>query len=101
MAGRDQVYVVAAPFLEGEHHGRQLLTADRAALTKLADGVVLAEDAAKMTVGEEYRPGAVPAYQGRLLTRVRSVAGDDNPVRDVALAAFPGEAVNAALAWAQ
>jgi hypothetical protein len=55
VCGCDQVDVVASPALEGEHHVRQVLAACLASLPNLTYGVILAEDAVKVAVGEEDR----------------------------------------------
>jgi len=96
-----QIDIVAASCLQGEHHPGQCLGVYGATLTQLADGVVLAEDTFQVTVGEEYGPRAVPAYQRRLFTKVRSIAGNDNLARDLAFSALTSRAIDPALARAQ
>ena len=48
-----QVYIMAALCLEGEHHFSQSFPANNATFTELAYGVILAEDAAQVTVGKK------------------------------------------------
>jgi hypothetical protein len=50
----------------------------------MADVEILAEDAAQIAAGKEYRPGAPAADQDALLAEVRADGTDDRPVADAA-----------------
>jgi hypothetical protein len=67
MAGRDQVDVVAAQFLQAKHLARQLLGGDRPPVAFPTDVEVLAEHAAQAALAEENCAGACPAPQAIFL----------------------------------
>ena len=102
VARRHQVDVVAAHGLQGEHHLRQLVGADRAPRPLLADVPVLAEHAAQVAPGEEDGAGAAPATQRRFLAVVRAVARHHRLLAGPADRALDAlEAIHPAIAGAQ
>jgi hypothetical protein len=59
MGRRNEVDVVAPDLLEFEHHLRQFLILAFFALAFMRDRPILAEDTAKVAVGEEDGPGTM------------------------------------------
>ena len=96
---RYQIDVVAVfPVLQPEHHTRELFSAGLPRcerLRVLAYLVVLAEDAAQVAVGEEYRAAAAAARHRRLLAPMRARRRDDRLARRPAVPQFPLHAVDA------
>jgi len=87
--------------LKQEHHSGEFFLTNGNTLSQLAYGVVLAEDASEVTVGEENSAGAMPADQGRLLAKVGTVAGNQNLAGDAAIPTFASQTINLALSRAQ
>ena len=69
--GGDEVDIMAALFLEPQHHGGQVFGTRALAAALPTDVVVLAENAAQVTPGKENRARTVPAAQAVLLAEVR------------------------------
>ena len=70
VAGGDEIDIVAAPLLEIEHHGGQILDADLLAFPPVADLVVLAKNAVQVAVGEKDGAGPLAAHQGVFLAEM-------------------------------
>jgi hypothetical protein len=66
-------------------------------LAQLADLVVLAEDAAQITAGEEDRAAAAPAAQAVFLAAVGKEAGDDGVAANPADGPLVLQPVNATI----
>jgi len=79
VAGCDEVDVVAALGLQGEHHLRQFLRLHFSTGSLLADLPVLAEEAAQAAPGEEDGARAPGAAEWVLLAVVRPIAVDQGP----------------------
>ena len=73
--GGDEVDVVAALYLEGEHHGCQAIDADGRALATLADLSVDAENTAKRAVRQEDRSRAPATDKAGLLAEMGQAVG--------------------------
>ena len=101
MRGTHQIDIVAFPCLEGKHYPGQLFPIHLIAFPHLADGVVLAEDASQITVGEENCSRAVYTYQGCLFPEVGAIAGNDDLVGNMAFPAFTSYTVGTATPGAQ
>ena len=100
---RDEVDVVAALFLQPQHHRRDLARTVPALDVRpdvLADVVVLAENAPQIAVAEEDRPRAVPISQTVLFAEMREEAGDQCVAARLARRPALLEAVHAAVARA-
>jgi len=89
---------MAATIFQGEHHLGQLLCLHLMAKILLADIPVLAEDAGEVAAGEEDGARARVAHQGRLLPKVRSIAGHPGPPAGAAVAPLIFQAVHLAAA---
>ena len=84
VAGRHEVDVVAALFLQCEHDVGDRRWFDLASLTLLREIPVLAVDAAQVAPAEEDRPGAAPAAQHIFLAVVWPPARDDRALAGAA-----------------
>ena len=95
-----QIYAMAALCLKGEHHPGQFFFTHRAPLTLLADSIILTKDAPEIAEGEKDSSRAVPTHQGCFLPEVRSIAGNQHLICNMALPTFPSEAIDPTLARA-
>ncbi len=98
VGGRDEIDIVAAHFLELQHHGRQLLRLYLASLPQLTDLIVLTVLAFEVAVGKKDRTRSSPPYQRRFLSKMRVATGNHRPVSCLAPCSFAAlSAVDAAL----
>jgi hypothetical protein len=74
MGRGDKIDVVAALFLQREHDIGQFLERNLCAFSEMADRIILAEQAAEIAVAHEDSPGAKPAHQRLLFTKMRAIA---------------------------
>src|ERR1019366_2662887 len=96
-----QVDVVAALFLQAQHHPGQFFRFRGAAFSPPADLVILAEDAAQVAPAEEDRPRTTVAAQAALFAEVGKIAADDRVTSGSADFRLVLDAVHVAVAWAQ
>jgi hypothetical protein len=82
--------------LQFEHRLSQLLYRDRPAVPVMADIEILAEDAAEVAAGKEYRPRAANSDQDAFLAKVRADGADDRLLPDAAKASLALSAASSA-----
>ena len=101
MAGRDEVNVVAAQFLQAEHLVGQLFGGDGLAVALPTDVEVLAKDAAEVALAEEDGARARPAPQAILFAVVGKGTADKGqpPSAAVGLRTVCLTPVGMALPW--
>jgi len=93
-----QIDIMTTFCLQGKHHIRQLCAVHGAAFTKLADAVVLTENAVQIAVGEEDGSRAMSTNQGRLFPEVWPEAGNDDLICCLAFTAFTVPAIDSTVA---
>jgi hypothetical protein len=70
MGGGNEVDVVATYLLESHHDPSHIREGNAFPTSKMADVIILAEDAPEIAVGEKDGPRTVMTDQGRFLTKV-------------------------------
>src|SRR5574337_406668 len=73
MLWRHEVDVVAPLRLQRQHHPREFVGPDLSPCALLAEIEVLAEDAAEVAPGEEYRAASVPPPKTTLLAKMGKI----------------------------
>jgi hypothetical protein len=101
VGGCDQVDVVTADLLKPEHQLCQVFILDSLPLSLMGNRPVLAEDAAKIAVGKEYRARAMFTDKGDLFSKMGLGTGNHNPVRSAAKPLFSFEPLDTTLPWAK
>src|SRR5208337_5374059 len=96
-----QVDVVAALFLQAQHHAGRLFRFGGTASSQPANFVVLAEDAAQVAPAEEDRSRTTAAAQALFLAEVGKMAADDRVTSGPADFRLVLDAVHVAVAWAK
>lgn len=91
------VDVMAAGLLKSEKFPGKLFSGDSLPQTKLADLVILTENAAGVAAGQEDRSRAVPAGDRRFLTMMREYTGDNSGVGHPAVTGLSLQSLDAAL----
>ena len=76
VGGGDEIYIVAALFLEIEHDGRQVPGGDFLAFPAVTDLIVLAKDAVDIAVGKKDGTRALLPHQGVFFPEMGSVRRD-------------------------
>ena len=66
----DEIDIMASLSLEIQHDFGQFFRSDFFTMAEVAYVIILAEDAAEVTVGEEYRSRAIPSHQRRFLSEM-------------------------------
>jgi len=94
MRGRDQVYIVAASILEGQHHQGQLFGRSLLSFAELADSKVLAKYAFQVTVREKDGAGASPTDQRSFFSEMRTIAGNYGKLSGTALTFLVSQTVD-------
>jgi hypothetical protein len=92
---------MAAQPLKLNHHQAQLLERDLFSFAQMAYRKILAEHAFQVAVSEEYRAGAVGAYQRVLLSEVRGCGRNFGLESRAAEFPLSLKAVHAAVAWTE
>src|SRR5947209_1560487 len=103
MLRRHEIDVVAAPPLKLQHHAGNLFgrrSRDSTRFDRLANVVILAENAAQVAVRKEDRPRAVPSSQTIFFSEVWEVAADCRVAPRLAGGPFVLEPVDSAIARA-
>ena len=101
MRGRDEIDIAASVILQFEHRLGQLLDCGWVAVPIVADVEVLAEHAAQIAAGKEYRARAAAADQNAFLAEVRTYRANYRLITDATKADLILAAMDFALTWTQ
>jgi hypothetical protein len=100
VGGGDEIDIVAALSLQGNHQCGKVPGRGCRSLVKMADVEVLAEHTPKIAVCKKDRTRAVPSHQGRLFTEVGVGTGNNRVRTGLADAPLSFQSIDAALPWA-
>jgi hypothetical protein len=89
MSRGDQIDIMAAYFLELDHHVRQVFIFNFLSSSLMGDGPVLAEDAPQVAVGEEDGARSIFTRYGHLFAKMGVITEDNRLHRSPTEPSFP------------
>lgn len=101
MGGGDEIDIMAADFLEVNHHIGKIFQGNFMAFAQMTYLIILTEETTQVAVSHEYRARTTSAHQGLFFSKVGMVARDDGQFSYPADPLFASQSVNQAFPGAK
>lgn len=100
MRRADEIDVMAATGLQGQHHISQVVWGYQLAMTQMTNVVILTKKAPQVAMGKKNGSRATTSHQGRFFPEMRAEAGYHRLSAGLAKTSFTGQSIHLASAWA-